>query len=104
MHLEYSSNGLKKILEDERLINKYYSKMSTAIKNRLTELRAAECLKDIPEVPPPKRHKLTGDYNNCWGVSVSKNFRMILEPIGEYDINDLSSIHSIKILDIKDYH
>lgn len=104
MRLEYSSNKLKRILEDERLISKYYSKISTALKNRLTELRAAECLNDIPENPPPKRHKLMGDYNNCWGVSVSKNFRMILEPIGEYDINDLSSIHSVKILKIEDYH
>ena len=104
MQLEYADNKMKKIMENERLINRFYTSLSTGIKNRLSELRAADSLKEIPEVPPPKRHKLSGDKSDHWGVSVSKNFRMVLKPIGEYDINDLSSIKAVKITKIEDYH
>ena len=95
MEIDYSSNKLKKILEDELLIKKYYTNICTQLKNRLTELRTADCLKDIPETPPPRRHKLTGNKNEKWGISVSKNQRLILEPDGDYDINDLTTIKSI---------
>ena len=104
MEIEYASNKIKKILEDEVLIKKYYANISVQLKNRLTELRAADCLNDIPETPPPRRHKLKGDRNNQWGVSVSKNERLIIQPIGDFDINNLNTIKSIKILSIEDYH
>lgn len=104
MEIYYSSNKLKKILEDELLIKKYYTNISTQLKNRLTELKSADCLKDIPETPPPRRHKLAGNLNEHWGISVSKNQRIILQPTGSYDINDLTTIKSIKILSIEDYH
>lgn len=104
MEIYYSSNKLKKILEDELLIKKYYTNISTQLKNRLTELKSADCLKDIPEIPPPRRHKLAGNLNEHWGISVSKNQRIILQPTGSYDINDLTTIKSIKILSIEDYH
>ena len=104
MEIEYASNKIKKILEDEVLIKKYYANVSVQLKNRLTELRAADCLNDIPETPPPRRHKLKGDRNNQWGVSVSKNERLIIQPIGDFDINNLNTIKSIKILSIEDYH
>ncbi len=104
MEIEYASNKIKKILEDEVLIKKYYANISVQLKNRLTELRAADCLNDIPETPPPRRHKLKGDRSNQWGVSVSKNERLIIQPIGDFDINNLNTIKSIKILSIEDYH
>lgn len=104
MEIEYVSNKMKRIMEDEMLIKRHYSNIFVQLRNRLTELRAANCLKDIPETPPPKRHKLKGDKNSQWGISVSKNERLVIQPVGEYDINDLSTIKSIKILSIEDYH
>lgn len=104
MRIEYASNKLEKILANPRIIKKYHGKNADRLLIRLSELLAADSLFDIPEVPPPRRHKLSGEWENCWGIDYSKNFRIILQPVGEYNINDLSSIKEIKIVDLVDYH
>ena len=104
MIISYSSNRLKKILTDPRLIKKYYSNDYKKINNRLSEMKAANNLSEIPECPPPRRHKLYGNYKECWGIDYSKNFRIIIRPVGKFDINNLLSICEIEIIDLEDYH
>ncbi len=104
MKIHYSSVKLEKILTDIRLLKKFYGNDYIKISNRLSELRVANNLNEIPEVPPPRRHKLSGKYKECWGVDYSKNDRIIIQPKGEYDINDLKSIEEVLILDLEDYH
>ncbi len=104
MEIEYSTNKLQKILTDPRLIKKYYGNDYNKIVNRLSELAAADNLAEIPETPPPRRHKLNGNLDGCWGISISPNDRIIIKPIGNFDMNDLSSIKMVSIVDIQDYH
>ncbi|MDD3140107.1 MAG: plasmid maintenance system killer protein [Lachnospiraceae bacterium] len=104
MIIHYASNKLEKILTDKRLIKKYYSNDFNRINNRMSELMAANNLSEIPEVPPPRRHKLNGNWKNCWGIDFSKNDRFIISPKGVFDINDISSIVEIEIIDLEDYH
>jgi len=104
MKIHYSSPKLEKILTDIRLLKKFYSNDYIKIGNRLSELRVANNLKDIPEVPPPRRHKLNGKYINCWGIDYSKNDRIVIQAIGKYDIKDLKSITEILIIELVDYH
>jgi len=104
MELYYSSAKQRKILTNIRLLKKYYSNDYLKIRNRLSELRVAHNLGEIPELPPPRRHKLKGDRKNCWGIDYSKNDRIVVLPEGEFDINDLSTITEIRILDLEDYH
>jgi proteic killer suppression protein len=102
--IHYSNNKDELIFNDERLIKKYYSNDFKHIINRLSELRASNNLSEISELPPPRRHKLSGRYNECWGICCSKNDRLIIQPYGEYDINNLSSITEVKIIAFTDYH
>jgi plasmid maintenance system killer protein len=104
MEIHYSSIKLEKILTDIRLLKKYYANDYVKISNRLSELRNANNLSEIPEVPPPRRHKLSGKYRDCWGIDYSKNDRIIIQPEGKYDINDLNSINEVLIIDLEDYH
>lgn len=104
LKLHYMSKRDEKVFQNERLILREYNKLADKIMNRLSELRAAESLEDIPNVPPPRRHKLTGNYQNCWGVDVSKNQRIVIEPYGDFDIMDLKTIKEVKIVKIEDYH
>lgn len=104
MIIHYSSKKDEKIFQDERLIKRYYGKDGENISNRLSELRAANNLAEIPPVRPPRRHKLDHDKKNCWGINYSKNDRIVIEPYGEFDIEDLSTIKEIKILYLEDYH
>ena len=104
MIVTYSSKKLEKILTDPRLLKKYYSNDYNRIRNRLSELRAANNLSEIPECPPPRRHKLCGNLYDCWGIDYSKNDRIIIRPTGKFDINDVSSIVEIEIVNLEDYH
>lgn len=104
MKIHYSSAKQEKILTNIRLLKKYYANDHIKIGNRLSELKVANNLNEIPEVPPPRRHKLQGKYRDCWGIDYSKNDRIIILPMGEYDINDLTSIVEVKIIDLGDYH
>lgn len=104
MVISYSSKKLERILTDDRLLNKYYSNDYQRIKNRLSEMAAANNLFEIPETPPPRRHKLEGNYRECWGINYLKNDRFVIKPKGNFDINDLSSIVEIEIIALEDYH
>jgi len=38
------------------------------------------------------------------GIDYSKNDRIIIQPVGDYDINDLTTITEILIVVLGDYH
>jgi len=78
MVIVYSSKKLEKQLTDIRLLKKYYGNAYNKIRNRLSELEAANNLSDIPECPPPRRHKLNGNLRDCWGIDYSPNDRIII--------------------------
>ena len=104
MIIHYSTSKLEKILTDKRLLKRYYSNDYVKISNRMSELKAANNLNDIPDVPPPRRHKLSGDRKYCWGIDYSKNDRIVICPCGMYEINDLTTITEIEILELEDYN
>lgn len=104
MELRYSSIKLRKRLESMRNIEKHYGKHARHIMSALNQLQAAKCLEDVPTCKPLVRHKLHGDYEGCWAVWVSKNYRLVFQPTGDFDVNDLKTITVICILDITDYH
>lgn len=104
MRVFYSTNKLEKTLTDLRLLKKYYSNDYNRLRNRLSELEAANSLAEIPENPPPRRHKLTGNYCGYWGIDYSKNDRIVLRPVGTYDTNNLETIIEVEIVELGDYH
>lgn len=103
MIIHYSSKKDQRVFENERLLKKTYGSRAEEILIRLAEFEAAKSLKDISETPPPRRHKLSGK-KNCWGIRISKNYRILLEPYGQWEDGNLSSIVEVKILSIEDYH
>jgi len=104
MLIHYSSTKLEKILTNERLLKKAYSNDYIKLGNRLSELRAANNLNEIPVAPPPRRHKLSGNYDNCWGIDYSKNDRIVIQPIGDFNLEDLITITEVMIIALEDYH
>lgn len=104
MKISYDSNKMEKILCDEQLIKKEYGKMAQKVMNRMSELRAATSLADISCAPPPRRHKLEPHSRNQWGIDISRNFRIVIEAVGEFEKDDLTSIKEIRILYLEDYH
>ena len=67
MKIYFNSSKDEKILTNERLINKNYNiNDAKRIKSRITELISARNLGEIPQTPPPRRHKLSGNYKDLW--------------------------------------
>ena len=104
MDIFYANRKQEKIFSNPRLLKKEYNLLSNKIMIRLTELISANCLENIPSDPPPRRHKLSNDLDEKWAVDLDGKTRLVFEPYGSYDINDLTSITSIKIIDVMNYH
>lgn len=104
MDIEYANNAMRKTLEDSRLIIKKHGDIAKVLIRRMSDLRVAASLNEITHLPPPRRHKLTGNLDGCWGIDVSKNKRLVIRPIGDFDPEDLTTITTIRIEDIVDYH
>jgi len=104
MEIEYSNSKLKKDFESRRRLKKSYGNFLPGLENRLSELLAADCLAEITHEPPPRRHKLVGDWCGCWGIKVTKNHRLVVRPVGEFDENDLRTVTKVRIEAIIDYH
>lgn len=104
MEIKYATKTLGKVLGDERLIQKSYGPIAGKLILRLSDLRVADNLSQITHLPPPRRHKLVGDWKGCWGIDLSKNQRLVIRPIGEYDIENLETINTVRIEAIEDYH
>lgn len=104
MEISFESKRLEKILTDERLIKKHYAHVYKPLKIRLSELLAVSNLSLITNLPPPRRHKLSGDYEECWAVDLSKNYRLVFRPIKNQIGCEPYEITKIVIIKIIDYH
>jgi proteic killer suppression protein len=91
-------------MSDERLIRRKFGGFAEKICVRISELRAASSLSEISHLPPPRRHKLSSDRHDCWGVDISPNFRIVFKPQGTFDVNNLTTITELYIICIEDYH
>ena len=97
------ANKLKEAFKSERELNATYGKeLARNILKRISVLECANSLAMVPDVPPTRRHKLTGKFKGCWGIDISKNYRLIIKPIVETE--NLSEIKEVDIIDIVDYH
>lgn len=104
MDIEYTNNAMKRVLENQRLIMKKHGDIARNLIHRMSDLRVASSLSEISHLPPPRRHKLTGNLEGCWGIDLSRNKRLIIRPVGDFNPDDLTTITAIRIEDITDYH
>jgi addiction module RelE/StbE family toxin len=103
MEIHFRTKKLEKILSDDRLIKKHYSKIFNGLTNRLSELKAVGNLSLISHNPPPRKHKLSGEYEGYWSVDVSKNYRLLFTVPNKNIINE-NQINEIVIEEIVDTH
>lgn len=103
MEIDFRSKKLEKILSDDRLMKKHFSNIYSGLKNRMTELQAVRNLSLISHNPPPRKHKLSGNYEGYWSVDVSKNYRLLFT-VPDKDIINENQINKIIIEEITDTH
>lgn len=98
MDIFYDTKKLKAQCEDPTLRKRTFGRISEALEARLSELQAAERLSDIPECPPPRRHKMTNE-NSVWSLNLSKNYRLWVYGGGEEDPSKVTSVVVLCIVD-----
>jgi proteic killer suppression protein len=81
------------------------------LQQRLMELQAADHLGQIPRVPPPRCHEMTGDRQGQLSVDLDHPYRLFFipandpVPLKEEDQGlDWSAVTEIEIIEIADPH
>lgn len=76
------------------------------MKKRLNQLQATDNFNEyLLKIGLGKPHSLKGNLEKCYGIFISKNYRLVVEPVSEN--LDLESLKACKVLNIKgvlDYH
>ena len=109
MKLTYKSKKLEDLCENPKfnnsLIKKYGIEVAKKLPQRIKELKAFNSLNDIPTFPPFRRHKLTGNRNNQFAITINGQYRLIFKIIGnDIIIEDLSKINEIEIMEVSKHY
>ena len=106
LQLEIYNDRLQRLINDpNKLIKKVGLEMVKKIHQRFNELRASSNFKEYLVNGIGKPHPLTGNLDNLFGISLNKNYRLIVEPV--VDSLDNKSLCECKKIDVKgvmDYH
>ena len=77
---------------------------------RLDEMRDADNLWVLTQLPRPRCHQLTGDRQGLWAVDLDHPRRLIFEPannplpLNDDDSLDIGKVTAVLIKEIEDYH
>lgn len=107
MQFEYQDEKVRKILCDAKLLQrKVGPEIGKKVKQRMNQLEAAENFNQyLTKIGFGKPHPLVGDLDKCYGIYITANYRMVVEPL-ETEL-DMESLKNCKLLNIKgvlEYH
>ena len=97
---------LNKLLNDSnKLIKKIGIEITRSMKKRFNQLQAADNFKQYLDNGIGKPHPLVGSLDNLYGISLSKNYRLIVEPLSEnLDNESLKQCNKVNVKGVANYH
>jgi proteic killer suppression protein len=102
---------MQKACNSEReSVREWGSPNARKLRQRLTELQAAETLEDMRKLPAARCHPLRGDRAGQFAVDLAHPYRLVFEPANSPlpKTNDggidLEKVTAITILSVEDYH
>ncbi|MCM3441560.1 hypothetical protein AB3Z07_26750 (plasmid) [Metabacillus halosaccharovorans] len=108
MKINYQSDRDKKIFTDTKKLNKKYGQLSIQISQRILQLQATVNLGQYLKIGLGKPHFLQDPYKGDIGISISKNYRLIVKPIYPKGFDQSSPnfdlVKEIIIVEVVDYH
>lgn len=107
MQFEYQDDKVRKILCDAKLLQRKVGlEMGKKITKRMNQLKAAEDFNQyLTKIALGKPHPLDGDLDKCFGISITANYRIVVEPLEtELDIESLKNCKKLNIKGVLDYH
>lgn len=109
MELTYKNEKLQNICENPKynkeLVKKYGTEVAKKLPKRIKELKAFNSLNDVPTSPPYRRHKLTGDRDGQFAISIHGQYRLIFrQKNNKLIIEDLRRIKEIEIMEVSKHY
>lgn len=109
MVLTYKSDKLRKLCEEPKcygeLVKKYGIDVAKKIPRRIMELKAFNCLNDVPTTLPFRRHKLKGTLENYFAININGQYRLIFrQKDNKIIIEDLKEIKEIEIMEVSKHY
>jgi proteic killer suppression protein len=92
------------------MVKQFGAATARKLQQRLAELEAAPCLKDIGALPPARCHELVGDKKGQLSVDLVHPFRLLFEPNHEPAPRkddgglDWERVTKITVLGVEDPH
>lgn len=111
MDIQFSSAKLERIFNSDRqLLKEYGRERAGKIRLRMSVLKSAKNLAEVPKKRPDRCHGLQGDRAGQYTVDLNNPFRLVFEPVGTpsgkkaHDPITESAVTAIRILKVEDYH
>ena len=106
MQIDINDQKVKKVLMDsKKLIKQVGLEMSKKIYQRFSELEASPNFKAYLDYGIGKPHPLVGNLDNLFGITLTKNYRLIVEPITDrLDDDSLRKCKKVNLKGVADYH
>lgn len=107
MQLEYKDEKVRKILCDAKTLQRKVGlEIGRKVKQRINQLEAAENFNQyLTKIALGKPHHLEGNLDKCFGISITANYRIVVEPLGtKLDIESLKDCKVLNIKGVLDYH
>jgi plasmid maintenance system killer protein len=104
----FNDEDQKEVFNNERLLKAKHGQMSKIIVKRMDQLKAAKSVGEYMSLKLGNPHFLKGEYKRCIGVSLTGNYRLIIEPVYEDDTDfsnlNLFTLRVVTIMEVDDYH
>ncbi len=114
MDIKFDSNHLCVLCNKyAKTCKKLGNRRATLLFQRLNEMKAADCVHTLYELPHLRLHKLDGDLKGNWAVKLDAAFRIVFRPYCDDDIRyllredgspNLHTVNCILIVGVEDYH
>lgn len=89
----------------DKIIKKIGLEKTKTLKKRFNQLKASDNFSVFLNTGLGKPHKLKGDLNKCYGVSITGNYRLVIQPItNTYDEKALKQCETLIVKGVTDYH
>lgn len=107
MQFTYYDDKVQKILCNPKILQRKVGlEIGKKIKQRINQLEAANNFNEyLTKLKFGNPHLLQGNLDKCYGISITGNYRIIVEPIVEdLNIENLKKCKILKIRGVLDYH
>lgn len=107
LQIEYHDEKVQKIMCDTRTLQRKVSlEIAKTIKRRINQLEATDNFNEyLTKIALGKPHPLSGDLKGYFSVSITQNYRMIIEPLEtNLDMEDLKNCKKLNLKGVLEYH